>query len=196
MILAFGYWGTYKRLELLLESMNEIGNKAPDAVLAIAGMNHPSTPGYLESLAEQYRGNPRIRFLGYVPEEELPGLFRSAGVLVLPYTSAAGTSGVVHQACEYGLPMVATDIPEMRELAREEGIAIDFYARGDGAALTNHLVALLGSSDMRRRASEHNSSVAQGMQMSSVVNEYLRLFEVRLKRPGELGKCPQSSFLR
>jgi glycosyltransferase involved in cell wall biosynthesis len=159
-------------------------------------MNHPSTPGYLESLAEQYRGNPRIRFLGYVPEEELPGLFRSAGVLVLPYTSAAGTSGVVHQACEYGLPMVDTDIPEMRELAREEGIAIDFYARGDGAALTNHLVALLGSSDMRRRASEHNSSVAQGMQMSSVVNEYLRLFALRLKRPGELGKCPQSSFLR
>ena len=195
-VLAFGYWGTYKRLELLLESMEEIGNKVPEAVLAIAGMNHPSTPGYLESLQERYRGNRRIRFLGYVPEEELPALFRSASVLVLPYTSAAGTSGVVHQACEYGLPMVAADIPEMRELAREEGIAIDFYAQGDGDALTNHLVALLGSIEMRRRASEHNSSVAQGMQMSSVVNEYLHLFEVRLKKPGELEKCPQSAFPR
>jgi len=41
-ILAFGYWGTYKRVDLLLESMDEIRRAVPGAVLVIAGKDHPS----------------------------------------------------------------------------------------------------------------------------------------------------------
>jgi glycosyltransferase involved in cell wall biosynthesis len=179
-ILAFGYWGTYKRVDLLLESMDEIVRKVPNAVLAVAGTNHPSTPGYLESLQERWLGHGAVRFLGYLPEEELPALFRSTSVLVLPYSSAAGTSGVVHQACQFGLPMVAAEIPEIVEMAREEGIAIEFYAPGDGRALANHLIRLLNSDDLRRSFSEQNLSAAQGTPMSQVVDEYVRLFQERV----------------
>src|SRR5258707_3267323 len=179
-ILAFGYWGTYKRVDLLLESMDEIVSKVPSAVLVVAGTNHPSTPGYLESLQERWLGHGAARFLGYVPEEELPALFRSTSVLVLPYSSAAGTSGVVHQACQFGLPMVSAEIPEIVEMAREEGIAIEFYAPGDGRALANRLIRLLNSDDLRRRFSEQNLSAAQGTPMSQVVDEYVRLFQERI----------------
>ncbi len=179
-ILAFGYWGTYKRVDLLLESIDEIVSKVPNAVLVVAGTNHPSTPGYLESLQERWLGNRAVRFLGYLPEEELPSLFRSTSVLVLPYSSAAGTSGVVHQACQFGLPMVATNIPEMVEMAREEGIAIEFYASGDGRALTNHLIRLLKSDELRQRFSQQNLSAAQGTPMSQVVDEYVRSFQERI----------------
>src|SRR5258708_36132502 len=40
-ILAFGYWGTYKRVDLLLESMDEIVSKVPNAVLVVAGRVQP-----------------------------------------------------------------------------------------------------------------------------------------------------------
>jgi glycosyltransferase involved in cell wall biosynthesis len=179
-ILAFGYWGTYKRVELLLESMDEIVSKVPNAVLVVAGTNHPSTPGYLEFLQERWRGNDAVRFLGYLPEEDLPALFRSTSVLVLPYSSAAGTSGVVHQACQFGLPMVAAEIPEMVEMAREERIAIEFYAPGDGRALINHLVRLLNSDQLRRSYAEQNLSAAQGTPMAQVVDGYVRLFQERI----------------
>jgi glycosyltransferase involved in cell wall biosynthesis len=178
-VLAFGYWGTYKRVDLLLESMDEIVSKVPNAVLVVAGTNHPSTPGYLEWLQERWRG-AAVRFLGYLPEEELPALFRSASVLVLPYSSAAGTSGVVHQACQFGLPMVAAEIPEMIEMAREERIAIEFYAPGDGRALTNHLIRLLNSDELRRSYSEQNLSAALGTPMAQVVDGYVRLFQERI----------------
>jgi glycosyltransferase involved in cell wall biosynthesis len=179
-ILAFGYWGTYKRVDLLLESLDEIVSKVPNAVLVVAGTNHPSTPGYLESLQERWRGHGAVRFLGYLPEEELPALFRSTSVLVLPYSSAAGTSGVVHQACQFGLPMVAAEIPELVEMAREERIAIEFYAPGDGRTLTNHLVRLLNSDELRRSYSEQNFSAAQGTPMAQVVDGYVRLFHERI----------------
>ncbi len=61
-ILAFGYWGTYKRVDLLLESMDEISRKVPNAVLVVAGTNHPSTPGYLESLQQRWQRRIPVRF--------------------------------------------------------------------------------------------------------------------------------------
>ena len=48
-ILAFGKWGTYKRLELLIEAFEKIVERVPEARLVIAGGNHPATPGYVES---------------------------------------------------------------------------------------------------------------------------------------------------
>ena len=38
-ILAFGKWGTYKRLELLLEAFKSVQHKLPDCKLVIAGAN-------------------------------------------------------------------------------------------------------------------------------------------------------------
>ncbi|HEY6766005.1 MAG TPA: glycosyltransferase [Candidatus Sulfotelmatobacter sp.] len=180
-ILAFGYWGTYKRLELLLESFDQVVRQVPGAELMIAGTNHPSTPGYLESLREQYKDRTHIHFLGYVPETELPSLFRKASVLALPYTSAAGTSGVVHQACEYGLPVVAAAVREIQELAGEYGVAIEFYSPGDGAALAGHLIGLLKSDHLRYAIAEKNLSAGHNMQMSEVVNGYLNLFRTRIE---------------
>ena len=179
-ILAFGYWGTYKRVDLLLDCMEEIRGKVPEAVLVVAGTNHPSAPGYLESLEKRWRG-PGVRFLGYVPEEELPALFASATLLVLPYSSAAGTSGVVHQACQYGLPMVAAEVPELIEIAREEGIAINFYPQGDGKKLASELIQLLSFNELRRRLSKQNFAAAQKTPMSQVVDEYVRWFQERVQ---------------
>ncbi len=175
-ILAFGYWGTYKKVDLLLDSIDQIRSQVSNAVVVVAGTNHPSAPGYLESLQQKWAGHAGVRFLGYVPEDDLPALFKSADVLVLPYSSAAGTSGVVHQACQYGLPMVAAAIPEIVEIAKEERVAVEFYDPGDGRTLTNHLTRLLQSDDLRRSFSEQNLLAAQGTPISEVVDDYLRFF--------------------
>jgi glycosyltransferase involved in cell wall biosynthesis len=180
-ILAFGYWGTYKRLETVLESMDEVASAVPNAMLVVAGTNHPSTPGYLESLQQKWAGRA-VRFLGYVPESALPELFDSASVLVLPYSSAAGTSGVMHQACQYGLPIVATSIPEIQEIAEQEKVAVEFYPPGDGRVLAKHLIRLLTSDEIRQRYSEQNRLAAGLTPMSEVVGEYLRFFQQEISK--------------
>jgi hypothetical protein len=70
----------------------------------------------------------------------------------------------VHQACQYGLPMVVAAIPEIVEIAKEERIAVEFYEPGDGRALTNHLTRLLRSDDLRRTFSEQNLLVSSAKQ--------------------------------
>src|SRR5580698_8760339 len=68
-ILAFGKWGTYKRLELMIESFHLLADKMPQARLIIAGGDHPQASGYIESVKQQCADDPRIEFRGYVPED-------------------------------------------------------------------------------------------------------------------------------
>jgi glycosyltransferase involved in cell wall biosynthesis len=84
-ILAFGKWGTYKRLELMLEAFKDVSERLPGTKLVIAGGDHPQAAGYMESVKQKCAGNPQIEFTGYVPEEALPDLFQSSSVAVMPY---------------------------------------------------------------------------------------------------------------
>jgi len=178
-ILAFGKWGTYKRLELLVEAFARLSAEMPNVRLTIAGGNHPQTPGYVESVAAQLRDNPRVEFTGYVEEDDIPGLFRGASVLVLPYSSAAGSSGVAHLACEFGVPILSAEIADFREMAMDEGLAVDFYETGDALSLADRLCKLLGDGARMREMAEQNFSAALRMTMPQIIRQYLRSFDLQ-----------------
>src|SRR5262249_2119151 len=87
-ILAFGKWGTYKRLELMIEAFRLLNSKLPEAKLVVAGGDHPQASGYVESVKRQNAANARIEFRGYIPEHELADLFQSSSVAAMPYSSS------------------------------------------------------------------------------------------------------------
>ena len=176
-ILAIGKWGTYKRLELLLQAFPEVRRAVPDAQLVIAGADHPTSPGYLDSIRRRYRGEPGVVFHDYVPEQELQEMFATASLLAMPYTSASGPSGVAHQACQFGLPIVSADIPEFRDMAEEEGIAIEFYRTGDVDSLARALISVLRDRERQREMAEINFSAAVRMTMPEIIRQYLKSFD-------------------
>ena len=184
-ILAIGKWGTYKRLELLLKAFPEVRRAVPEAQLVIAGADHPLTAGYLESVRRRYQGEPGVVFNDYLAEKDLQDMFAAASLLVMPYTSASGPSGVAHQACQFGLPIVSADIAEFRDMAEEEGIAIEFYRTGDAHSLARALVAVLRDPERQREMAEINFSAAVRMTMPEIIRQYLRSFE-RERRIHEL----------
>jgi glycosyltransferase involved in cell wall biosynthesis len=180
-ILAFGKWGTYKRLELLMEAFEAIASAIPNSKLVVAGSDHPMTPGYVENIAKQYKGNDRVVFTGYVAEEQIPELFSTASVLVMPYSSATGSSGVAHLACEYGVPIVSADIADFREMADDEGIAIEFYQVGHPGNLASRIISLLNSPERQMEMAEQNFSAALRMTMPQIMRSYLRSFTLHQK---------------
>jgi glycosyltransferase involved in cell wall biosynthesis len=177
-ILAFGKWGTYKRLELLIEAFKKLAKRVPDCKLVIAGANHPQTPGYVESIAASVQDDPRIEFTGYVAEEDIAPLFRSATVLVLPYSSATGSSGVAHLAAEYGVPILSADIEDFRDMALDEGLAIDFYTIGSASSMAEKIQELIESPEKQKEMAEANFSAALRMTMPQIMRRYLRSFDV------------------
>ncbi len=176
-ILAFGKWGTYKRLEILLDVFAQVAKQVPDCRLVIAGENHPSTPGYVEGVAQRVKDDPRITVRGYIEEEDIASLFGAASLLVMPYDSATGSSGVAHQACQFGVPILCADIPEFRDMSDEEGIAMQFYRRGDRDSLTESLAGLLQDAELQHEMAEQNFHAAMRMTMPQIVRQYLRAFD-------------------
>ncbi len=178
-ILAFGKWGTYKRLELLIESFKEVSQRFPLARLVIAGSNHPNTPGYVESIAASVADNPNIRFTGYVAEESVSELFSSASLMVMPYSSATGSSGVAHLACEFGLPIVCADIDDFREMSVDEQLAITFFKTGDAHSMADRIVELLENPVLQHEMADANFSAALRQTMPMIMRQYLRSFDVQ-----------------
>jgi glycosyltransferase involved in cell wall biosynthesis len=182
-ILAFGNWGTYKRLERLVEAFPSVLERIPNARLIVAGGNHPAAVGYWESIREMQPLDLPIEFLGYVPQKDVPKLFRTSSVLVMPYDSSTGSSGPAHQACEYGVPIVCADISDFRCMAMDDDMSIIFYKVGDAGDLAEKLLSVLESPELQRQMSEHNYQAGVQMTMATVARNYLRWFELhRVKR--------------
>jgi glycosyltransferase involved in cell wall biosynthesis len=175
-ILAFGKWGTYKRLELLIDAFHRLVEQFPNVELVIGGGDHPKAQGYVASMAERYAGERRMQFLGYVPEGAIPGLFRRASLAVMPYSSSAGSSGVAHLAAQYGVPVIASSIQDFRDLSDHEGIAMRFFTPGDVDSLVDEVLYALSSPEELKRMAWQSHTAAIAMSMPRVVQEYIRDF--------------------
>jgi len=178
-VLAFGKWGTYKRLELLVDAFLRVSREFPMTELVIAGGDHPKTTGYVQGIADRVKDNTSIRFMGYVPEEALPDLFRTASFTVLPYTSSAGSSGVAHLACQYGLPILAPRIEDFVELAEQEQVSMEFFPPNDVASLAEHMLNFLRTPERLREMAQQNFSAALQMSMPQIIREYIRSFDMQ-----------------
>src|ERR1700722_10317006 len=177
-ILAIGHWGTYKRLETVMEAFPMVLKKIPNARLIVAGANHHTKAGYWESVRDAQPAHLPIEFRGYVAEEAIPELYQTTSVVVMPYDSATGSSGPAHQACEFGIPIVCADIEDLRGMADGEGMAVRFHKRGDAVDLAEQIIAILESPEIQRQMAEHNFTAGVEMTMTSVVKNYLRWFEL------------------
>src|SRR5216684_3798241 len=177
-ILAFGKWGTYKRLELMISAFEDLQTRLPQAKLVIAGGDHPQAHGYVESIRQKYVGNQRIEFTGYVREDQLPDLFQTSSVAVMPYSSSTGSSGVAHLACAYGVPIVCADIADFRQMAEGEELAIEFYQSGNAQDLADCLFRFLENPEKQQEMATQNFASALRMTMPNIVQKYLRHFEL------------------
>jgi hypothetical protein len=131
-----------------------------------------------------------------VEENRIADLFRTASIAAMPYTSSTGSSGVAHIACAYGVPIVSADIVDFRQMAEEEGLAIEFYEPGNIEDLANKLIYLLENPHVEREMALQNFSAALRMTMPRIVYDYLRHFDLarqtkNLRSDMRLRRAPQ-----
>lgn len=177
-ILAFGKFGTYKRIETLVEAFQHLQSAGrADIELVIAGSDSPNAQGYLAEMAARFVNNRAIRFTGYVPEEAVARTFSDAAVVVFPYTSTTGSSGVLHQAGSYGKPAVLPKIGDLAEVIDEEGYAGEFFIPGNSESLATAIANVLDQPHYASELGERNYLASQGLPIQEVVDWYLLHFE-------------------
>lgn len=169
-VLTFGKFGTYKKVETLIDAVRML--ERPEVELVIAGTDSPNTPGYLAGV-ERTHGGPGVRFVGYVPEDAVEPLFRAASVTVFPYTATTGSSGVLHQAGAFGCPPVLPRIGDLEDLVVEEGFTGVFFRPDDAADLAGAIAGLLDDPRQRERIARTNHAASVGLSLDEVTDWYL-----------------------
>ncbi|GAB4530071.1 MAG: glycosyltransferase family 4 protein [Anaerolineae bacterium] len=177
-IMTFGKFGTYKRVDTLIEAFDLLQKTHTERLeLVIAGTDSPNTPGYLADVQLRYADVPNVRYTGYVKEEDVPRIFQEAAVVVFPYNSTTGSSGVLHQAGSYGKAVTLPHLGDFAELIAEEGYTGEFFQPDDPYSMAESIRRFLDDPDHRRRVGTQNYVAASGLPMGEVVDWYLFHFE-------------------
>jgi len=173
-IMTFGKFGTYKKVEGLIEATGMLrDNGHPSVELVVAGSDSPNTPGYLENAARVYSDVGGITYTGYVAEEDVPQLFQDSTVVVFPYTSTTGSSGVLHQAGSYGKAVVLPNIGDLSELIEEEGYIGEYFDPTCSDSLKDAIARVLDNPERRVQMGRQNYLASCGLLIDDVVDWYL-----------------------
>lgn len=194
-IMAFGKFGTYKKVEVLIDACELLMKGGiKDIEIVIAGTDSPNTPGYLESVRKQYSHLKNLRFTGYVEEKNVSKIFGESAAVVFPYTSTTGSSGVLHQAGSYGKAVVLPDLSDLGTLIRDEGYAGEFFLPENAESLAQAIKKVVTDDVKRISLGQQNYKAACSLPMEQIVEIYLEHFRWLKSKKGSLkGKEVESA---
>ncbi|CAL2091640.1 Glycosyl transferase family 1 [Tenacibaculum sp. 190524A05c] len=183
-VMAFGKFGTYKKVEVMIEAVEEVRKSTSEELeIVVAGTDSPNTPGYLEEMKQKYKDVKGLHFTGYVAEEDVPRIFNESAVVVFPYTSTTGSSGVLHQAGSYGKAVIMPNLGDLTDLIQDEGYRGEFFEADDVTSLANAIKKVVENDEYRLELAKANYKAAASLPMSEVAEMYLDHFDqIKKKR--------------
>jgi glycosyltransferase involved in cell wall biosynthesis len=155
-ILFVGRFAEEKGLPQLIAALPAVRSRFDEAVLLLAGEKE-AVPG--EDVGRRLApllADPKSGVLatGFVAEEEMAALFELADVLVLPSTNSTESFGMIQvEAMLCGLPVVASDLPGVREPVRRTGMG-EIARAGDSEDLTRQILRVLETPARYRKPRE------------------------------------------
>lgn len=178
-VMAFGKFGTYKKVEIMIEAIELIRKRSnEDIEIVIAGTDSPNTPGYLAGIKKKYAHVEQLHFTGYVAEEDVPVIFGESAVVVFPYTSTTGSSGVLHQAGSYGKAVALPDLGDLSILVKEEGYKGEFFEPESAESLADAIENILAHDSYRIYLAKANYRAACSLPMPDITKMYVEYFKV------------------
>jgi len=151
-VLFVGSLEPRKNLHLLLQTWNEIKDEFKETWLIITGVRGSVfRPLNVSQAAE------RVRFLGYVEDEVLAGLYANATMFVLP-SQDEGFGLPVLEAMASGTPVIASDGGALPEIVDEAGV---IFCLSNPMGLSNSLKECLSNGKLRSELGERGLARAK-----------------------------------
>ena len=138
-----------KNLAALVAAFSRLAASLPDVRLVLVGGSGWKNIELDQAIASSSAADRIVR-LGYLPDEEVPALLRSAGVVAYPaFVEGFGLPALEALAC--GAPLVTSVATAMAEVTGDAALLI---TPTDVGGLAEALVAsLAGGAEVERRAS-------------------------------------------
>jgi glycosyltransferase involved in cell wall biosynthesis len=166
-LLYAGQLARHKGVSTLIAALKGLPNI--DLRLDIAG-DGPER-GKLKELS---RGDGRIKFHGFLRDDEMAQLYDKAGALVVPSLWYENSPFVIYEGLSRGVPVVGSEIGGIPELIRD-GYNGFLFAPGDALDLKRKIEELVGGDLARLSRNALESS--KGFEMEKHIEKLLRLYE-------------------
>ncbi|MFY8128001.1 MAG: glycosyltransferase [Chitinophagaceae bacterium] len=174
-LMAFGKFGTYKKVEVMLDAMTILQQKYPNInfTSTIAGTDNPNVSGYLSSVKTKYTHLKNVQYTGYVAEQDVEKIFKKSTFVVFPYTTTTGSSGILHQSGSYARACVLPKIDDLERVVDEEGYSGAYFKTNDAKSLAETIGKLIENPAERIKIEDANYAAAKGLQMTDLADQYL-----------------------
>ena len=170
-----------KGVRTLLAAHERLGQRGRPIQLLLAGTPDPANPMSIPAQdIEAWSKRPNVTHLGFV--EDIGALWASAHIAVLP-SHREGMPLSLLEAAACGRPLVATDVPGCRDIARP-GVNAFLVPLDDAEALADAIDRLAGDPELRRRfgrASRH--LVERNFSSSLIGTDLVKLYRRLLQQP-------------
>jgi glycosyltransferase involved in cell wall biosynthesis len=172
-----------KNHECLIAAMPEICKSVPNALLFIAGHDPLGYGKNLQRLIHELGLREKVRVIGF--ENDVASFLNAIDVFAFA-TKSEGFGQVLVEAMAAGKPVVASDIAPLTEIVvgGDNGLLVE---RGNPGAFAEALVALLRSTEERRRMGDSGKQrVRQRFAAARMAEETRWLYEDLLKDRGRV----------
>lgn len=171
-VLFVGRHEPRKGLRVLIDAWSGLDR---DAVLWVAGQGP-------ESDELQARKTSGVEWLGKIPDPELASRLHSASAFCAPAIGGESFGVVLLEAMAASTPVVATDIPGYRNVARADREAL-LVAPDDSSALRDALRKVLDDAALASKLVAAGEQRADEFSMTACAERYLPVYEEALRRP-------------
>jgi len=163
-LLYVGRLDKEKHIEVILNAIPRILQKL-DVQLVLAGVGKLRSS--LERHAEKLNIRNNVTFTGFVPDEDLPNLYRIAALFVIASTAEL-QSIVTMEAMASSLPVVAVNATALPELVHsgENGY---LFESGKSRDLAERVIMILGDKSLRNKMAERSLELIQAHDIEKVV---------------------------
>ncbi len=175
LLVASGQRRPYKNWDGLVRALALVDEQVRPR-LVITGSADPAADPLLPVIAES-GVEAWVEVRGWVTEQELTDLYQRARAMVMP-TFAEGFGLPVLEAMAAGLPVLASDIPVLREVGGDAAVWFDPY---DSASIAQAITVAATQPERLQAVVEEGVAQAARFSWARVASETLSVFRAALK---------------
>lgn len=161
-----------KNLHALIQAIHDYRQRTRDDLHLVLAGNMGWNTKKLKQIMQKKDIQPWVHHLNYVPQEDLPALYRSASIFTFP-SLYEGFGMPVLEAMASGTPVITSHTSSLPELTAGAAIHVDPYGIND---LSQAIEGLLQSQSLQKHLQEAGLKQAQTFSWHQTAKQTLKVF--------------------
>lgn len=171
-ILWIGRYTPGKGVDYLIEAFRIFHQRYPEYTLLMVGRGPKKDE--ITRMIQENGLESSIQLLDFIPNAELPNLYRKSSIFVLP-SLEEGVPRTILEAMACGVPVVCTELPQLVDIVAGSGILVPVR---ESEAIAEALIQIVTDPDRARELGESGRDrVASDFSWEDTVRRTLELYE-------------------